>query len=74
MEKEDLQISVTQAARLLKSSGKTVVNYCLSGKLEGEKNSVTGVWKISLNSVRKLLRKKTRSTARKAYDISENSQ
>lgn len=55
--REDLQISVTQAARLLKSCGKTVVNYCLAGKLEGEKNPVTGVWKISLQSVRKLLKK-----------------
>lgn len=54
----DFKISVTQAARMLSSSGKTIVNYCKRGILEGTKNPVTGVWKIKLKSIRKLLKNK----------------
>ena len=53
---QDLEISVTQAAKMLNSAGRTIVNYCLAGKLTGQKNPVTGVWKISLASVNKLLK------------------
>lgn len=56
--KQDIEISVTQAARMLNCSEKTVVNYCLLGKLKGIKNSVPGVWKVSLVSTEKLLKAK----------------
>ncbi|MHC4183646.1 MAG: helix-turn-helix domain-containing protein [Planctomycetota bacterium] len=54
--KDDIQISTTQASEMLKCSYKTIINYCNSGKLTGDKNPVTGIWKISLNSVLKLQR------------------
>lgn len=53
--KKDLEISVTQAAKLLNSSGRTVVNYCTRGKLQGSKNPITGIWKINLRSVEKIM-------------------
>jgi hypothetical protein len=52
----DLEINVTQAAKMLNSCGRTVINYCIRGKLQGEKNPVTGVWKVSLSSVEKLIK------------------
>lgn len=48
---QGVDISVTQAAKILGSAGKTIVNYCMKGKLTGEKNPVTGIWKINLESV-----------------------
>jgi hypothetical protein len=53
----DLEITVTQAAKMLNSCGRTVINYCLRGKLQGKKNPITGVWKVSLSSLEKLIKK-----------------
>lgn len=58
MTKNYLEISVTQAAIMLSSSGKTIVNYCKRGILKGTKNPVTGLWKINLKSIQKLLKNK----------------
>lgn len=51
---DDIQILTSQAAEMLRCSYRTVINYCTTGKLTGCKNPVTGVWKVSLNSVIKL--------------------
>lgn len=49
-----ITISVTQAAKILNTSGETIVNYCLKGILTGSKNPISGRWSINLESVSKL--------------------
>lgn len=48
---DDINISTTQAAEILRCSYRTIINYCTAGKLTGSKNPVTGFWKVSLKSV-----------------------
>ncbi len=47
----DIIITTNQAAEMLRCSYRTVINYCKARKLSGTKNPVTGIWRISLNSV-----------------------
>lgn len=54
----NINISVTQAAKILNSSGKTIINYCQKGKLRGKKNPVTGIWNIDFKSIQELLKNK----------------
>lgn len=49
-----MNISPTQAAQMLKVSGRTVVNYCQRGILRGTKNEISGRWIVSLESVLRL--------------------
>jgi len=56
----DFEIGVSQAAKLVHSSGMTVVNYIRKGIIKGHKNPITGVWKISLASVQQLIEKRNK--------------
>jgi hypothetical protein len=49
-------VSTGQAAKMLNSCNRTVINYCVRGKLQGKKNPVTGVWRVSLSSLENLLK------------------
>ena len=54
MKTENIFITPSEAGRILYCTANTVKNYCSKGMLTGEKNAITGVWKVSLASVLKL--------------------
>jgi hypothetical protein len=55
--KSNISITVSQAAKILGSCGKTVTKYLVTGKLMGQKNPITGFWEIDLSSIYELLEK-----------------
>jgi len=54
---KDMQVSTTQAAKILNVCSKTIINYCAQKKLQYTKNRITRRYAVSLESIKRLIGK-----------------